>query len=368
VAVDGTLSHEQVAWLVALRRSGVKVEWSGGPPPLAVEAERSREPVATTTVRLAADSGAGIVLADSVGVIDSVRASRGAMVEAPDVTGAVSARRGAWWASARVPAREERRDVLVLGRAGWEGRFLLDALGEAGWHVRARLAVAPGVSMVDASLLPIDTARYDAVVVLDSSAADLVPAMTRFVAQGGGAIIMGQVMRRMPSQTSGFLQTNTGGVFATVASDGKVSLWEFEHGDPVAQLTGHIDAVEQVVFSPGGKRLVSFGKGRTAKLWGLPDVQDLEKLKRDQYESSSDYTKRVAEWTSPYTALVALVEYNADAETYSVRIGDVTLTLPTPRTEAKRFAGQREGVLTGRLKVYDVEQLELNDMKLSRLP
>src|SRR6476661_2291335 len=36
VAVDGTLSHEQVAWLVALRRSGVKVEWSGGPPPLAV--------------------------------------------------------------------------------------------------------------------------------------------------------------------------------------------------------------------------------------------------------------------------------------------------------------------------------------------
>ena len=173
---------------------------------------------------------------------------------------------------------------------------------------------------------------------------------------------------RMPSQTSGFLQTNTGGVFATVASDGKVSLWEFEHGDPVAQLTGHIDAVEQVVFSPGGKRLVSFGKGRTAKLWGLPDVQDLEKLKRDQFESSSDYTKRVAEWTSPYTALVALVEYNADAETYSVRIGDVTLTLPTPRTEAKRFAGQREGVLTGRLKVYDVEQLELNDMKLSRLP
>jgi len=194
VAVDGTLSHEQVAWLVALRRSGVKVEWSGGPPPLAVEAERSREPVATTTVRLAADSGAGIVLADSVGVIDSVRASRGAMVEAPDVTGAVSARRGAWWASARVPAREERRDVLVLGRAGWEGRFLLDALGEAGWHVRARLAVAPGVSMVDASLLPIDTARYDAVVVLDSSAADLVPAMTRFVAQGGGAIIMGNAL------------------------------------------------------------------------------------------------------------------------------------------------------------------------------
>lgn len=173
---------------------------------------------------------------------------------------------------------------------------------------------------------------------------------------------------RMPSQTSAFIEANAGGVFATTASDGNVSLWEFEHGDPVAQLKGHIDTVEQVVFSPGGKRLVSFGKGRTAKLWGLPDVQDLEKLKRDEFESSSDYTRRVAEWTSPYTALVSLVEYNADNETYTVRVGDVTLTLPTPRTEAKRFAGQREGVLTGRLKVFDVEQLQLSDVKLSRLP
>jgi WD40 repeat protein len=173
---------------------------------------------------------------------------------------------------------------------------------------------------------------------------------------------------RMPSQTSAFLQPNAGGVFATAASDGKVSLWEFEHGDPVAQLKGHIDAVEQVVFSPGGKRLVSFGKGRTAKLWGLPEVQDLEKLKRDEFESSGDYTRRVSEWTSPYTALVSLVEYNADSEAYTVRIGDVTLTLPTPRTEARRFAGQREGILTGRLKVFDVEQLQLSDVKLSRLP
>ena len=173
---------------------------------------------------------------------------------------------------------------------------------------------------------------------------------------------------RMPSQTSAFLQANAGGVFATAASDGKVSLWEFEHGDPVAQLTGHIDAIEQVVFSPGGKRLVSFGKGRTAKLWGLPEVRDLEKLKRDEFESSSDYTRRVSAWTSPYTALVSLVQYNADNESYTVRIGDVTLSLPTPVAEAKRFAGQQEGILTGQLKVADVEQLELNDVKLTRVP
>jgi WD40 repeat protein len=173
---------------------------------------------------------------------------------------------------------------------------------------------------------------------------------------------------RMPSQTSAFLQTSASAVFATVASSGDVSLWDFEKGEPVAQLKGHIDAVEQVVFAPGGKRLASFGKARTAKLWGTPEVQDLEKLKRDEFETSTDYSRRVAEWTSPYTVLVSLGQYDADAETYGVRIGDVTLALPLPRADAKRFSGQREAILTGRLKVFDVKQLQLTDVTLNRLP
>ena len=68
------------------------------------------------------------------------------------------------------------------------------------------------------------------------------------------------------------------------------------------------------------------------------------------------------------TALVSLVEYDADAETYAVRIGDVALTVPTPRADAKRFSGQREAVISGKLKVYDANQLQLSDSKLTRLP
>lgn len=173
---------------------------------------------------------------------------------------------------------------------------------------------------------------------------------------------------RMPGQTSAFLQTSASALFATVSSSGDVSLWDFEKGEPVAQLKGHIDAVEQVVFAPGGKRLASFGKARTGKLWGTPEVQGLERLKRDEFETSNDYTRRVAEWTSPYTALVSLGQYDADAEAYSVRIGDVTLSLPLPRTDAKRFSGQREAILTGQLKVFDANQLQLNDVTLNRLP
>ena len=194
VSVDRTLSPMQRDWLAALRNAGVRVHWHGEPLAIAVSADRAREPVARARVRLVADSEGSTVISDSVGVIDSVRAVGGASLETSDVVGRVTARQGGFSASARVPGRAERHDVLVLGKAGWESRFVLAALGEAGWKVRGRLPVAPGVSVVDASLLPIDTARYDVVIALDSTAADLSAAIARFVAQGGGVIVAGSAL------------------------------------------------------------------------------------------------------------------------------------------------------------------------------
>lgn len=192
VEIDSTLAPARREWLVALRQAGVQVRWHGELPALAVSADRAREPVAGVHVRTVGDGGT-ILVADSVGVIDSLRPG-GASLEAPDVVGAVTVRRGAFAASTTVPPRQERRDILVLGRAGWESRFVLAALGEAGWQVRARLPVAPGVSVVDAALQPIDTARYDLVIALDSTASDLAPAVVQFVAQGGGVIIAGSAL------------------------------------------------------------------------------------------------------------------------------------------------------------------------------
>ena len=210
-------------------------------------------------------------------------------------------------------------------------------------------------------------------VLTDATLAGFSPDGTRVLAREGDGMRLYDAraftpIARLPGQTGAFVQPDAAGVFATVSSSGDVSIWDFEHGDPIAQLKGHIDAVEEVVFAPGGKRVASFGKGRTAKLWGLPEVEGLEKLKRDEFETSNEYARRVAEWTSPYNALVSLVEYDADGETYAVRIGDVALTVPLPRADAKRFSGQREAVLTGRLRVYDANQLQLSDTKLSRLP
>jgi hypothetical protein len=200
--VDALPSPAQRAWLAALARAGVTVRWHGTPPALGISAERVREPDAPVRVLLAVDSGGAVVLSDSAGGLDSLRAhGGGASLEAGEVVGTVHARRGAYAASVAPPPATEQREVLVLGRAGWESKFVLAALTEAGWRVRARLPAAPGVAVTDAALLPIDTARYGVVAALDSSAADLAPAVARFVAAGGGLVAVGSATLLGPFRT-----------------------------------------------------------------------------------------------------------------------------------------------------------------------
>lgn len=192
VEMDALPTPPQRAWLAALRSAGVALHWHGAVPALALSAERVREPDASVRVLLAADTGTAIALSDSAGALGSLRASSGGgVLEAADVVGAVRVRRGPYSARAAPPAATDRREVLVLGRPSWESRFVLAALAEAGWKVRGRLPVAPGVSVSDAGVLPIDTSRYDVVVALDSTAADLASAIARFVANGGGLVATG---------------------------------------------------------------------------------------------------------------------------------------------------------------------------------
>ena len=173
---------------------------------------------------------------------------------------------------------------------------------------------------------------------------------------------------RMPNQVSAFIAPKSNATFATAATDGSLGLWDFEHGYPGSLLTGHLDTVSRVAFAGSGKQLVSFSKERIAKIWALPEVQDVDKLHKDTYESTIEYQKRVAEWSSPFHTLVQLGDYNADAETYAVKVGDYAFAVPVPRDNARLFAGQREAVLSGRLKVFDGEQLQLGESKLERVP
>ena len=185
---DALLTRGERDALVALRRAGVTVRWTGAPPALVVDARRVREPDGRVRVLVTGGGTTPVAIVDSAGLLDSVRAGAGATVEAASVVGAVRAQQGLFRASTAVPDAGVPRAVLILGRADWDTRFAMQALSEAGWVVRARIPTAPGVTVRDDGLLPLDTARYDVVVALDTSAADLAPAIARFVAQGGGLV------------------------------------------------------------------------------------------------------------------------------------------------------------------------------------
>jgi hypothetical protein len=84
--------------------------------------------------------------------------------------------------------------VVVAGRAGWEGKFVVAALEERGWKVVGRWSIAPGVD-VSQGAITLDTSLVSAVVALDTSAARLGGALERFVRSGGGLVLAGSSAR-----------------------------------------------------------------------------------------------------------------------------------------------------------------------------
>ena len=188
VTLDAMPSRSERDLLTALAHAHVAIHWHGAAPPLAVEVVRSREPEARTRLLVAGGLAAPVALIDAAGLLDSVRAPTGASSETPSVVGIVRAELGTFAARRVAPPRMSSRAVLVLGRPNWETKFVVQALHEAGWVVRVRIPVAPGVFVRDDAILPLDTARYDVVVALDSTASDVTAQITRFVAQGGGFV------------------------------------------------------------------------------------------------------------------------------------------------------------------------------------
>ena len=216
VRMDASPTRVQLAWLAALAHAGVTVHWTGEVADAALEVRRLPGPRGTVRALLHGGARESVALADDAGIIDTIAAGSGAPVttiaiDVPELSGTLRARTGVRTLEAAVAPARQARPVLVVGRAGWEGSFVAAALSEAGWPVRARFATAPGVSVADSALLPIDTARYAAAIVLDSTAADLAPAIARFVSEGGGAVVQGSAaslpaLRRLAPATPGARQ------------------------------------------------------------------------------------------------------------------------------------------------------------------
>ena len=181
-----------VDWLAALRHSGHVVTWSGSPPAIALAADAVAGPGDNVHVAVAGPDRAVIHLRDDAGALDSVRVSTmGATVTTPGVSGDLIATSGPQRATIQSPDTVRARAVVVIGNAGWEGKFIALALEERGWPVIARFGVAPGVAVSQGALLPVDTSRVAAVVVVDTALQSLASSLDAYVRSGGGLVIAG---------------------------------------------------------------------------------------------------------------------------------------------------------------------------------
>jgi len=190
VQLDSVPAPRQRDWLAALRSSGSKVSWNGSLPAVGLEIQPVAAPGGGYNVLVGAPTGSAVVVADEVGALDTVRAGAGGVRMAiPSAAGVVTAEAGGTTARANLPDSLRIRNVLVIGGADWESKFVIAALEEDGWKVVAQTHLAPGVSVSQGSVNPIDTSRYSAVIALDRSASAYGSEIVRYAASGGGVIL-----------------------------------------------------------------------------------------------------------------------------------------------------------------------------------
>jgi hypothetical protein len=212
-------------WLVALRREGTAVTWNATTAlgPTAIDAEPVADPRGATRVRVAAPGGATVVVRDVLGPLDSLRVAAGGQGVTVTIPASVRGIDGvADGTSARGAVTEALtlRRLLVLGRAGWEAKFLVRSLEEEGWTVDLRLAVTPKTRVIQGHIAAIDTARYAAVIAVDSSVAPAVPHIAAYVRSGGGLVVVGsaaRVFRGLDSGTPGPRLRDSGGLYPVTA-------------------------------------------------------------------------------------------------------------------------------------------------------
>ena len=258
-------------WLLALRRDGAAVRWGQRQDPMtplmasAIDVEPVADPHGATRVEVAAPAGAEVTGRDAIGPFDSLRVMRGdagVSILIPATLRTVDGVVGGTPARGAVVDSLTIRHLLVLGRAGWESKFLVRALEERGWAVDLRLGVAPRNDVIQGPGAPIDTARYAAVIAVDSSAAPAASRIAAYVRAGGGLVIVGsaaRVFRPLDSGTPGPRLRNDG-VLSDTAPRRSLGLYPVTALVPAAVvLERRGDAVAVAARRVGQGRVVQVG-------------------------------------------------------------------------------------------------------------
>lgn len=196
--LDGIPTATERAWQKSLGASGSAVTWSGSLSPIAISAAPIAAPQEGSTLSAYAPDVFRLYVRDAISLIDSVK-PRTDFVSLPVAVTSGPILAVADHDSASVSLNDSviLRRVLVLGKAGWETKFVLAALEEANWKTDASILVAPNVVVSQGAIASIDTAHYSAIVALDESAARRAGEIRNFVRSGGGLVI-GDAAARSP--------------------------------------------------------------------------------------------------------------------------------------------------------------------------
>jgi hypothetical protein len=191
------------AWLSALVAEGTRVSWtSQGSAPLpgiALALEPRADPAGRVRMAVAAPTGSRIVLGDDFGSIDTTSArDGGAIIEGPPPAGVVSAVIGSTSARSAVTDSLLYRRLLVVGRVGWESKFLVRALEDEGWRVSVRLALTPRSEVTEDAAVSVDTSQVAAVLVVGEATGISRSALKRYVDAGGGLVLLDGAERSLP--------------------------------------------------------------------------------------------------------------------------------------------------------------------------
>ena len=196
VRLDTTPDAVTAAWLAAIRGAGTRLSWeSDALVPVALETYPAADPAGGTIV-LASVASTTSILSDALGPLDTLESNAATALRLASLVGEVTLTSGEQPARATIAGGRAPKRVYVAGAAGWEAKFVVAALEEAGWTVDARLFVAPGLDVAQgAGRAALDTSRHSAVILLDSAAAETVRGVEAFVRAGGGVVLAGDASR-----------------------------------------------------------------------------------------------------------------------------------------------------------------------------
>ncbi|GHD64424.1 YncE family protein [Jeongeupia chitinilytica] len=152
------------------------------------------------------------------------------------------------------------------------------------------------------------------------------------------------------------------------AKEGDVTqIYDLESGNLAQELPGGFgfDDAFTIMTSSESRdgQSVWISKGWRVALGGAPGNQQqfMQALKKDKYESTSEYKARVAKLSQPFEMEISVVDYDADNSYFSGTWQGVPIGVPMPATQARKLDGMSTLLLKGQLGVIDDNFVELRN-------